>query len=76
MARAMIAWIFGVLAVTGLYVLGPVLYFNRAEPPILSMPPLYFWFVLIPLVSPAILGLVYLIDMRVGGVGAHVKEGR
>ena len=76
MAKAMVAWVFGVVAVTGLYILGPVLYFNRAEPPILGMPPLYFWFVLVPLVSPAILGLVYLIDQRVGGVGSHVEERR
>ena len=76
MARAMIAWILGAVTVTGLYILGPVLYFNRAEPPILGMPPLYFWFVLIPLISPVILGLVYLVDLRVGGIGGHVKEDR
>ena len=76
MVGAMIAWVCGVLAVTGLYILGPVLYFNRADPPILGMPPLYFWFVLVPLVSPVILGLVYLADKRLGGIGNHVEERR
>jgi hypothetical protein len=26
------------------------------------MPPLYFWFVLVPLLNPLILGAVYLLD--------------
>ena len=26
------------------------------------MPPLYFWFVLVPLLNPVILGVLYLID--------------
>jgi ABC-type uncharacterized transport system permease subunit len=38
------------------------------------MPPLYFWFVLIPIVSPAILGTVYLIDRRLGGIGTGVRD--
>ena len=76
MAASMIAWAAGVFAVAGLYILGPILYFNRAEPAILGMPPLYFWFVLIPLLSPAILGMVYLVDKRFGGVGSHVQERR
>jgi len=74
MKTSMIAWIAGVVAVTGLYILGPVLWFNRAEPAILGMPPLYFWFVLIPIVSPAILGAVYLIDRRAGGIGTGVRD--
>jgi hypothetical protein len=68
------AWVAGVVAVTGLYILGPLLWFNRAEPPILGMPPLYFWFVLIPLVSPAILGTVFLVDRACGGIGTGVRE--
>jgi hypothetical protein len=72
----LITWIGGVIVITALYTLGPVLWFNRAEPPILGMPPLYFWFVLIPLISPAILGAVYLIDRHYGGVGSHIGEER
>ncbi len=74
MAASLTAWVAGVLLITGLYILGPALYFNAATPAILGMPPLYFWFVLIPLVSPAILGAVFLIDRRAGGVGTHVDE--
>lgn len=74
MAASIIAWAVGVFAVAGLYILGPVLYFNRAEPAILGMPPLYFWFVLIPLLSPVLLGIVYLVDKHFGGVGSHVQE--
>ena len=76
MAASLAAWAVGVLVVAGLYILGPLLYFNAAAPPILGMPPLYFWFVLVPLVSPAILGAVYLVDRRYGGVGSHVTERR
>ena len=76
MAASLTAWVAGVALITALYILGPVLYFNAASPAILGMPPLYFWFVLIPLVSPAILGAVYLVDKRTGGVGAHVDEER
>ena len=75
-AKSLLAWVAGVVAVSGLYILGPILYFNAASPPILGMPPLYFWFVLIPLVSPAILGAVFLVDQACGGVGAHVQETR
>ena len=76
MAAAMAAWVAGVVLVAGLYILGPALWFNAATPLILGMPPLYFWFVLIPLVSPLILGAVFLIDQRCGGVGTDVREGR
>ncbi len=76
MAAAMIAWAAGVVIVAGLYILGPVLYFNAATPLILGMPPLYFWFVLSPIVSPVILGVVFLIDQAKGGVGNHVDERR
>ena len=76
MAASMIAWAAGVLVVAGLYILGPILYFNAAAPPILGMPPLYFWFVLIPLISPAIIGVVFLIDQACGGVGSGVEETR
>jgi len=59
----MMAWIAGVLLVIALYTLGPIA-FNAAAPTILGMPPLYFWFVLVPLLNPVIMGAVYLIDRR------------
>jgi hypothetical protein len=59
----MMAWIAGLCLVIGLYTLGPVM-FNRALPLILFLPPLLFWFVLIPLATPLIMGVVYLIDQR------------
>ena len=74
MPLAMLAWLLGLVCVIGLYILGPALWFNRATPPILGMPPLYFWFVLVPLVSPLILGAVYLVDRAAGGVGSD-QEG-
>lgn len=63
MRTSMLAWIAGLLLVIALYTLGPIA-FNSASPPILGMPPLYFWFVLVPLLNPLILGAVYLIDQR------------
>lgn len=62
MRIAMIAWLVGLLLIIGLYTIGPAAGFNRAGPLILGMPPLYFWFVLVPLLNPLILGAVYLID--------------
>ena len=58
----MIAWLVGLVLVVALYTIGPAVWFNRAAPPIWGMPPLVFWFVLVPLLSPVILGAVYLID--------------
>ncbi len=62
MRVSMVAWVIAVLLIIGLYTGGPALGFNRATPPILGMPPLYFWFVLVPILNPIILGIVYLID--------------
>jgi hypothetical protein len=66
----MVAWIVGLLLVIALYTLGPI-EFNAARPAILGMPPLYFWFVLVPLLNPLIMGAVYLIDAR-DNVSDHV----
>lgn len=63
MRMSMVAWVIAVLLIIGLYVGGPILGLNSAAPAILGMPPLYFWFVLVPLLSPVILGIVYLIDL-------------
>jgi hypothetical protein len=63
MRMSMIAWICGTLLIIALYTLGPIV-FNAAAPAILGMPPLYFWFLLVPLLNPLIMGVVYLIDAR------------
>lgn len=72
MRLSMIAWLTGLALVIGLYTIGPAVWFNRASPPILGMPPLIFWFVLIPLLNPFILGAVYLIDRADRDVDTNV----
>jgi hypothetical protein len=62
MRRSTIAWFISLVLIVALYIGGPVFGMNRAGPPILGMPPLYFWFVLVPLLNPLILGAVYLLD--------------
>jgi hypothetical protein len=57
-----IAWVIAVFLVAGLYLLGPLIGFNRATPPIMGMPPLLFWFVLCAVLTPIIIGILYLID--------------
>lgn len=64
MRVSMLVWVFSVVLIIGLYTLRPIIWFNRATPAILGMPPLYFWFVLVPLLNPVILGVLYLIDRR------------
>jgi hypothetical protein len=66
MRIAIIAWLIGLVLVIVLYTAGTIIWFNHAAPPILGMPPLYFWFVLVPLLNPLILGAVYLIDRAYG----------
>lgn len=66
MRIAIIAWLIGLVLVIALYTAGTAIWFNRAAPPILGMPPLYFWFVVVPLLNPLILGTVYLIDRAYG----------
>jgi hypothetical protein len=68
------AWLAALLLIIGLYTIGPALGFNRASPLILGMPPLIFWFVLIPLLNPLILGVVYLIDRADVESGSVVEE--
>ncbi|AUW95133.1 MAG: hypothetical protein C7B44_01210 [Sulfobacillus thermosulfidooxidans] len=62
MRTAMRNWLIGVGLVTGLYLLGPVIYFNRVYPFILGMPAILFWYALVPVLTPIILGVVYLLD--------------
>ncbi|MCL6517193.1 MAG: hypothetical protein K6T67_09620 [Alicyclobacillus sp.] len=55
---------FTVLLILFLYVGATALWMNRVKPLVLGMPLLYFWFVLVPLLNPPILGLLYLYDRR------------
>ncbi len=59
---AMRNWLVGVGLVAGLYLLGPVIYFNRVYPFILGMPAIIFWYALVPVLTPVILGTLYLTD--------------
>ena len=51
--------------ITFMFVFAP-LAFNRATPPILGMPPLYFWFIFASATQPVIMGIVYLVDRKFG----------
>jgi hypothetical protein len=58
------AWLAAVLVILFLYVGAVALFANHVKPTVLGMPFLYFWYVLIPLLNPIILGLLYLYDAR------------
>nr|WP_207711810.1 hypothetical protein [Sulfobacillus harzensis] len=53
-----------VLAVAFLYIGASMLWFNVPAPLIVGMPPLVFWFLVVPLVTPLLLGALYLYDRR------------
>lgn len=74
MRTSLIAWITGLVVLTLLYVAGTPLWFNAAAPPILGLPPIVFWFILLPLVSPFLIGLVYFVDQAAGGIGTGESE--
>lgn len=76
MRTGIIAWAVGFSVLVLLYTVGTVLWFNHAAPAILGLPPLIFWFVLLPLVSPVLIGIVYLIDRAAGGIGTGVEDKR
>lgn len=63
--RAVSYWLWAVILIFVLYVVISVLFFNHAGPAILGMPPMLFWFTVVPLVTPLILGTLYLIDRRI-----------
>lgn len=62
--RIISAWLFTVVLIVFLYVGVTGLWMNHVRPTVLGMPLLYFWFVLVPLLNPPILGLLYLYDRR------------
>ncbi|MHB8146177.1 MAG: hypothetical protein ACYDGM_02800 [Vulcanimicrobiaceae bacterium] len=74
MHRSIATWVIGFFLATFLSVAGPAIYFNRATPLILGMPPLFFWFLLVPILTVLILWGVYAVDRASGGIGNDVEE--
>jgi hypothetical protein len=65
MARLIVwAWVFLVALILVLYVGAPVWFFNHASPTIAGMPPMLFWFVLLPFVVPGLIAALYFYDKR------------
>jgi hypothetical protein len=57
-------WLWTVIAIFVLYVVVSMLFFNHATYLILGMPPLLFWFTLMPLATPIFLGALYISDKK------------
>ncbi|WP_329236042.1 hypothetical protein OG417_30970 [Actinoallomurus sp. NBC_01490] len=65
MARLIVwAWAFLVSLILILYVGAPVWFFNDASSTIAGMPPMLFWFVLLPFVVPGLIAALYFYDQR------------
>lgn len=65
MARLIVrAWAFLVALIFVLYVGVPVWFFNNSRFTIAGMPPMLFWFVLLPFVAPALIAALYFYDQR------------
>jgi hypothetical protein len=62
--RVIAAWLITVVFIVFLYVGVTGLFMNHVKPTVLSMPLLYFWFIIVPLLNPLILGALYLYDVR------------
>lgn len=58
-------WVWVVIAVFLLYVGVSTAFFNHASYRILGLPPMLFWFTLMPIVTPIILGALYLRDKKI-----------
>ncbi|GEO24259.1 hypothetical protein AAC03nite_00440 [Alicyclobacillus acidoterrestris] len=72
MKRIIIAWLISFFLIVFLYVGATALWVNHLHPSILSMPPLYAWFVLVPLVNPIILWILYRYDLK---YNPQIQEG-
>lgn len=64
MRNAIRNWFFTVVVIFVLYVGVSVMFFNHADYLLLGMPPLIFWFTLVPIVTPCLLGILYLSDKK------------
>lgn len=65
MRRAIRNWLWTVIGIYVLYVGVSMAFFNHPGPLVLGMPPLVFWFTLIPVVTPIILGILYSLDKKI-----------
>jgi len=63
--RAVRNWLIAAVGVYALYTIISVAFFNHAGPAILGMPPMLFWFTVVPIFTPLILGGLYLVDKTV-----------
>ncbi len=69
-----VIWLLAVLAIAFLYLGASTLWFDTPAPLILGMPPLVFWFLLVPLATPLILGALYLWDKRANPQQAYFTD--
>ena len=64
MRQAVRSWLWITVTVFVLYVGLSMAFFNDASYRILGMPPMLFWFTLIPLAAPLLLGWLYVQDQK------------
>lgn len=57
-------WLLTVGVIYVLYVAVSMVFFNNTKHLILGMPPLIFWFMLVPIASPVLLGILYISDKK------------
>lgn len=62
--RIVRAWAGLVALIFVLYVGIPALFLDHASPTIAGMPPMLFWFVMLPFVVPALIAALYFYDQR------------
>lgn len=72
--KAVAAWLATNAAVFVLYTFVPPLFLNSGSDRIAGMPEMLFWFTLLPLVIPGLMGALYLYDQRL--TRAPLQAGR
>ncbi len=65
MKQAIRYWLLAVAVVFLLYTIVSMVFFNHSGSSVLGMPPLLFWFTVVPIVTPLILGGLYWKDRAV-----------
>lgn len=65
MQKAIRNWLWTAISIFVLYVGVSMAFFNRSAPLVLGMPPLLFWFTLVPVATPVILGVLYINDKKI-----------
>lgn len=64
MRQSIRAWLVAVGVVFFLYVGFSMMFFNHVGPAIMGMPPIMFWFSVVPLLVPIVLGILYRFDKQ------------